>query len=257
MKIPDYYKTPLRSRDAIVDYLLRLCPARRGGSDYRYYENLGTNAWTQLGSGPWLFCWNVKARKVDFSFNNLLKRYQETQGELPGESAWVEKARHVYAGINQDNFWEWGVEGARRPFVDDERSAQGRPGDDGYNMLWDGTPVDARFMFAGRSGGWLVLTRFNRQTLSKSDLVTYVIGDEARTIKGLHEDTAYYFNDWSYKDLRKLYKYVVMLDADLQRDTPEDRIEECAAFDFVANLCGHIDQEILTEQQLQVAQNWP
>jgi hypothetical protein len=228
---------------------------RREGSEYAYCENLGTNAYTRLSCGPWLFCWNVKARSVNFDFEHLLKRYQQvTGGTLPRDPRWSDEARKVYDGVSGDTLWEWGVEGARRPFVDDDRGAQGRP-EDGQSILWDGTPVTARFMFGGRSGGWLILTRFNRQTLDEKNCGYH--HTEPRFIKGLHKDTSLYFKDWSYRDLCRLYRYAVMIAADLKRIPAATRIEECASFDFVVNACGHLENKFDIEDSRQEAQNWP
>lgn len=228
MTKPEYYRCPFRRRREIVEFLFsRRSWTHRGGREYWWRGDTGRSS-----DGNWLFCFNVKAHWVDFTFENLVRRWKEMgYGERAGDAHWLAEARTKLAELKPGDLWDWGVEGARRTFVSDRRDApEGKPDDDGYSMLWDGTPIETRFAFMGRSGGWLVLTEFDGRLLD-CDSANYF---------GPGSDPALCFQDWSYRELRRLYQFIVMLAHDVDGTASEGAIEEHAAFDFFENVCRGI-----------------
>jgi hypothetical protein len=95
-------------------------------------------------------------------------------------------------------------------------SDDGEPDDDAWNMLWDGTHVDARLGFGGRSGGWLVLTWFQGHLM----------------------DADCDLSEWDYKTLRQLSEYVTWAKHCIKK--PEDEVEYLAASTFFCNICHKI-----------------
>ena len=196
MKTPKQYRAPLQKRSQIEAWL-----SDAQGFDRRAYDY----------KPSWLFCRNVKLHGLDLSFKQLIKRATETAiDECKAEDAvWLKNAEEAFGDVNSDNLYSWAVEDAASAFI-------GRdcvPDDDGNNMLWDGTPVDVKFQFMGRSSGWLVLTHFNGCELNRET------------------DWA----EWSYKDLRTLYRYLVQLAADTTREKIVAEVEYKAAFNLFVN----------------------
>lgn len=140
---PDYYKTPLRSREAIVDFCIDA--ARQRGYDHR----------------PHPFCFNVKAWGTDLSFDHLLEIFRKDVDNYPwlGNEDWLQAAREKFEELDQNDLWEWGREGACGLVTDS----------DCYNHLWDGTPVDVEYSFEGRSGGWISLNSFDGVDFTNRD----------------------------------------------------------------------------------------
>jgi hypothetical protein len=225
MTKPEYYRCPLRRRRDIIEFLLsRRSWSHRGGREYWWRGESGKG-----GDGNWLFCFNVKAHQVDLTFENLVKRWREMgYGGRAADPHWVKEAREKFQELEPDDLLDLGVEGARRGFVSSRRDVpEGKPDDDGFSMLWNGTPVETRFAFMGRGGGWLVLTEFNGRLLDWES-VNYF---------GPGSDPALCFEEWTYRDLRRLYQFLVMLAHDVSGTAPERAIEEHAAFDFFENIC--------------------
>lgn len=199
MKTPEHYKAPLRSRRAILDFLLNRI-------NRRFYDRRG-----------FLFCFNVKCYSADLSFENLLSVAKEQDIEHLNDVMFMHEARERFEK-HENELFNWGVEDARRTFTGREADHYSKPDDDGYNTLWDGTAVDVEFAFLGRSGGWLCLTHFEGTPLADE-------GD---------------INSLDYRTLRLLYRYIVMLKADLERSRASRRVEEAAAWAFFANVCGDV-----------------
>lgn len=186
---PKYLIPPCRrSKSAIIAWLESM-------SDPRGWQ----------GDGNYLFCFNVKVYHVDFSFDNLLKRYREA-GELGQVSErWLAEARKLLPE-NESNFWEWAIEDARRGVTDD----------DAWKTTWAGKDVRAEWGFYGRSGGWLCLESFNGYCMSPhmvelSELDYQMLVDLAEMIQ--------WASHWT------------------QRDRVRRSVEECAAFAFFNNIC--------------------
>lgn len=266
-KIPDYYKAPLRSRAKIVDYLLRMSGRdedRRGGDNYEYCRcEDSTHLVTLVSRGPWMFSWDVKIRHVDFGFDSLLRRYQEQGGAKPEDPRWDKEARLQFEGIDKDVLFETAQSDIIREVIDDDVGARGRVGDDALSTLWCGTSVDPRFILGGRSSGWLILAEFCRHVLDEKSCRSRC-DRKRKMVFGLHMDVDLYFTDWSFRDLFKLYRYIVQMDADLRDTSPGKRIELAAAslvfdsyLDHVASQLVRDDQAQVICDQTQAACNWP
>lgn len=176
----------------------------------------------------WLFCFNVKVHSCDLGFDNLVKRFIEMGYENTVNLAdpfWLADAKERHTE-NEEHLFEWGTEDAARHFVSNQKSdriegapwyASMLPDGDCYRTLRDGTSVDARFAFFGRSGGWLTLTMFDGITLDRDcDLESQ-----------------------DYHWLRRLAKFVIDV-----RDSTRNAaqwVEEAAAFTFFANICHDCD----------------
>ncbi len=211
MKTPAYYVAPLRSRAQITAWLLACSQS--------YYED----------RARWIFAFNVKAHRLDLSFDNLLAaatapRYSHDSAMADSirdtDPVWLAAARELYTE-HADSLFEWGREDACNTFAGRKGQHYGKPDDDGFNMIWDGTPVDVEFAFFGRSGGWLTLTHFDGHALTSEGRE---LGAEALA-------------ELPFATLRKLYRFVVMLTADLARHDSAARIEEAAAWAFFVNIC--------------------
>ncbi len=122
-------------------------------------------------------------------------------------------ARAKYAEVEKW-LWDWGIEDTRR-HVDD----------DTYQCLWDGTELDVEYQFEGRSGGWLLMTKFNGMNLTRIDR---------------HDFETALLDTLSYESLRNLYQLVVQNDHDFRPEAVIDEIEYQAAFNFFENACGDI-----------------
>jgi len=259
-KIPDYYKAPLRSRTEIVDYLLHISgrdEARRGGDDYEYCRNEdSTHRVTRVSRGPWMFSWNVKIRYLDLSFDNLLRRQLEQGWTKPEDPRWDEEARRQFEDIDKDVLFETAQSDIVREVIDDDVGARGRVGNEALSTLWCGTSVDPRFILGGRSAGWLILAEFCHHVMDEGSCRSSC-GRKRKMVRGLHMDVDLYFADWSFRDLFKLYRYIVQMDADLRRTSPGKRIETAAASLVFDSYLDHIATNIIRNDQQLAACNWP
>lgn len=220
IEMPEGYRAPLTAREEIVAWLLDY-PSRdwdrRGGFGYEA-QPYGRNGFNR---GPWLFCFNVKLRaRLDWSYAGLLRAAVSSGAVSAGEAEdkhWLEETERRFDETNTEELCDVGIEDSRRTFTG---GRDGTPDDDGYAMLWDGTPVDTRFAFLGRSGGWLALTGFDGTVLS---------GD-ADKVLDVMSDTS----------LSNLYRFLVMLEHDLRGNAVDRWVQEAAAFHFFNNVCRDI-----------------
>jgi hypothetical protein len=137
IKKPDYYKSPLRSRRAIMDYILL-------STSHRYYSYK-----------TYPLCFNVKLYKLNLEFDHLLEvwRNGEGAGQLYTQNEeWLKAVRERYNETKQYTLREWGVEDASRSFTDEDEAT--------FRQLWDGTELDVEYSFQGRSCGWLSIDKF-------------------------------------------------------------------------------------------------
>jgi hypothetical protein len=221
-EMPEYYRAPLVERDAIVAWLLdypRRDWERRGGHGYegpRHFDSA-----VGFTRGPWLFCFNVKlSARMDWSYTALLRAAIDSEAvsaEEASDAHWLAETEKRHGETDTEHLCDVGIESARSSFVG---RPHGQPDDDGYSMLWDGTPVDTRFAFMGRSGGWLVLTGFEGTVLAGD-------GDEVLA-------------EMSDASLNKLYRFLVMLEHDLGGDAPSRWVQAAAASHFFNNVCHDI-----------------
>ncbi len=139
-KRPSYYSAPLKSRAAIVAWLL---------------ERADANPRKSYG----LFCYNVKLHRLNTDFERAWRNALEG-GYLPCTSLrFKEACRALWDNGSSETAFEVGAQDAASNVVDD----------DGYRMLWDGDRAIAEWDIAGRSGGWLVLKSFDGVSLGEMD----------------------------------------------------------------------------------------
>ena len=133
LRKPDYYRTPLRNRQEIVRFIIRV-------TNQRCYHQ------------PHPLCFNVKCYHVNFDFDHLLKLWNEYESDpiYTHDEEWLKAARQRLAVTNENSLWEWAQDDACRQFTDS----------DAFRTLWDGTSVNVAYSFEGRSGGWLSINSF-------------------------------------------------------------------------------------------------
>jgi hypothetical protein len=157
-KLPGYYRAPLRSREAIVGFLLQ------------HYDRFLSDC------SP--LAWGVKAYGVDLSYEHLSTVHQADAGELGWGPEQRKAARALYAEY-EEHLWDWGVAAARCGVSDC----------DSFKQLWDGTELDVAYEFAGRSGGWLLMLRFAGQDLStlySVDFASWLADLEVKTLRNFY-----------------------------------------------------------------------
>jgi hypothetical protein len=205
-KIKNPFKYPLRSRAAIVKYLIET------GFDYQGI----------------LLSFNVKVHNVNFEFDNMLKLHSEnetlnqTQIEYArqwfttryGENKWVaDKTQEA----QRNQLWEWAMESAQ---TDVEEG-------DAYTTLWDDTPIDAPIEWRGRSGGYVVMPKFEGWDL---------VGSEDTLEEFLMQVDYEGQYEFPYKTLVILYKYMVEMNEFLNSKTAEKNVEYAASYTIFGNL---------------------
>jgi hypothetical protein len=206
---PEYYRCPLRSRARIVGWL-----KNQINSAGRHH-------------GP--FHWDVKLYHLDFSFDNLLKRHQESgYAAKDTDEVYLADCRKRYVALygadgSRGDLCNQATEEACRGVVELCRNKALNRWElrtrDSYNTLWRDDSIDAKLSFAGRSSSWLVLDSFNGVACKDLDI----------------DDP-----ELDYKFLRQLYEYVTILNHDFGDRRPERAVEDAAAFDFFMNTCGDI-----------------
>ena len=195
----------------VKDAIRRLCQPRR----YDGHE--------------WLCCFNVKAHDVDLSFENLLKVAKERIGVddlFDDDPVWMSNAKAEFQKV-EHLLWDFGVDTAQDVFVggpcDDSEPwyAQRRPGDDEFVFDRRGNPLNTRFIFAGRSGGWLVLTQLYDRTLEN------------------RHHTYQPFAGWNVAELRRLLSFAKTLYKLTSR--PGRAVEDGAAYWLFADVCSGVE----------------
>lgn len=216
-KIPDYYKTPLRSRKDIAAFIF-------DATHQRIYDHQ---------CHP--FCFNVKCHDVDFSFDHLLEvlREMEDDPKYTHNDGWLAITRERFPST-ENSLWEWGQEHACSQFVG--RGGSNQPDSDCYTHLWDGTSLDIRYSFEGRSGGWLSINKFQGLDFNGHATTDEYWRGVIETAKWDGEEEPI----MDYKTVRQLYQLVTMLEHDLRK--PHRAVEEGAAWDFFVNVCADIPQ---------------
>lgn len=210
VKTPRCYAAPLKTRKAIIDWLNNdraRCWHVRGGPDY--------------DRNCWLFCFNVKLPPMHHKVNHqaLLELALEEQvigREEVEDEPWVKATGLRYDETNIESLFDHACETARTRFV----GVKGLPEDDGFRMLPSGQLVKPQFAFMGRSGGWLVLTHFMGHKLDAES-----------------QGTARTWEHWDFRDLVKLYKFLVMLSYDLRTEAVQEMVMSELAGSFFCNVC--------------------
>lgn len=210
-KVKNPFKYPLKSRAAIIAYLLDK------GFDYPGY----------------VLSFNVKINNANFEFDHLLKRYSSEVEELnPTQIAFARQWYTEHYGENKyqtndaqdkerSQLFDWSLESAQRGVTDD----------DAYTMICDGTPTGTKAEFRGRSDGYIVFPKFDGYVLKMSD--SY-LGDYLTERENDYDPKSPYL--FPYETLRKLYKFHVECDAMLNSKAAESEIEFQAAYTIFGNL---------------------
>ena len=229
---PGYYRTPLRSRSDIADFL-----ASVGG----YYSTHGHH-------GRSYFAFNVKCYDADLAFGHLIQTYRSAGYYGDGETwldnpEWLVQALAKYE-VAERHLFDWGVEDASRMVT-----ASGC-----YNHLYNGTEVEVEYAWMGRSGGYIGIGRFEGFDFSED--VSRGYWDEVFRGNPHRGGTAEWL-DWDrtfptmdYPALRKLYALVVMLIHDLTPEKASSEVEHHAAFRFVEGACADIPRFDSTQRLL-------
>jgi hypothetical protein len=210
IKKPKAYNAPLRSRKAIIAFL---------ADHHDYYRFRGT-------CSP--IAWNVKDHGSDLEFDNLVEVYKKGHNYGQDE-VWLDSPEYLKAAREKydevkDKLWEWAIERARESVMED----------DAYKCLWDGTELQVTYEFGGRSGGWLLMTKFEGEDLSSIP----------------QEHVAHDLGGMPYKTLVKLYKLVVQNDHDFRSEAVTSIIEENAAFDLFENVCADVPRPDTLQMEL-------
>lgn len=198
---PAHYRTPLRSRKDITKFILDATYQRSDGR-YKYHP----------------LCFNVKIYDLDFSFDNLLKIWQDNEGVKVFHKTreWLEPAKAKLERV-ADTLCDQALEDARDDIDND----------DFWRIHWDGTQFERTLVFDGRNAGWLSLTTFGRFDFTKEP-ADYTFG----TLEGTNP-----YCKMSYPMLRELYKFIVQLKHDTRKEAVKANVEDKAAFNFFANVC--------------------
>jgi hypothetical protein len=204
---PEAYRVPLKSRLAIAHWLNSQANWETRSYDYN----------------TWLFCFNVKLYALDLSFDHLLERWNRS-GEIGADSpllldaTYVADCRKKYDelyGKDNQRLYDYAVEDASRNVTDD----------DTYNTLWVDSSIKVTKGFKGRSGGWLVIYKFNGIELTRDLDLTDP-------------------DQIDYKTLRQLYEYIVMMSHDFGEGKPEAEVEYQAAWLFFNHDCEEIPRVV-------------
>ncbi len=207
-KHPAYYAVPLRSRKAIVEWLC---------SHQSYYRNPPST------NSP--LAWNVKAYGVDLNAEHLIAVYAKHVADYVwlDYPEWRLPAKAKYAEI-KGNLLDWAIEAAR----DSVHSF------DCYKSLWNGFSLDVEYGFVGRSGGWLVIWKYEGRDLTRME----------------KEDFREWLEEMRYTDLRHLYELVVQNDHDFRPEAVKDEIEFRAATEWIDVACDDIPKPTMTQGML-------
>jgi hypothetical protein len=215
MKTPPQYRSPLRSRKEIIDFLINT-------TEQRIYDYK-----------PHPFCFNVKVRRLDFDFDHLLKIFQQMEDDpiYTHEPDWLEAAKQRYEDTNINDFCDSVMDDARQRFLDQD------------HVLYDGTSIKATFSFEGRSGGWLSINSFEGHDFTAN----YEYGSRV-SLESLRE----LLTGLPYPVLRRLYKFVVILKVEV--NNREEELEFQGAYSFFGNVCADIPQPDAVQKRLPFAQ---
>ena len=211
LRTPAKYRAPLRSRNAITDYLLNR-DGHCSGHDW------------------YLFAFNVKAYGVDLDFWHLLDLWIKT-GEPTEDDEWALKQPEYFTAIEtaftdaeEKLFWA-GQERAWDDLTDSET----------YQMLWDGTEIDVEYSGFGRSSGWIVITRLLHEEFNSRDR---------------EPDYEEWLNSLSMERLRLVYRFIVQCTADFTQKSAAEAIEYGAAFWFFEHYCADIPRPVRPENNI-------
>lgn len=175
------YTFPARTRAAMSAYILD-----RATRSYNY--------------ATYSFCWNVKAYEFDFDGPTLraagLEGYALDSDFDSQWAEWLESFDDPHGMFCED---------AGRTFTENEWCSY--PGDDQGDWV---------FSFAGRSGGWLVLTEWRGRD------VRHVDSDDLES--------------WDFADLRAFYRGLICADSDITSDKAGKEVLHMAAAQYESQI---------------------
>lgn len=193
LRAPKQYRAPLRSRKAMIDYLLA-GPGHCHGYD------------------QYLFAFNVKVYDIDLDFDHLLRQYVDDGQTSEAFDYWIgnpeflAKIRKEHAR-QENNLFDWGQEGAWETVENDEA----------YTSLWSGENVAVKYDRFGRSSGYIVITELEGKKFSGREGM-----DEYR----------YWLEAMGTHQLRKVYQFIVQCRADFTPAAAKEEIQIRAAVAF-------------------------
>ena len=207
-KKPDAYKMKARSRAGIVAEIVKLTEHRMCFND------------------PYYLCFNVKVyESVDLSLPTLLNLWRNYEGDnLHTHNAeWLREVKEKFEEIGDQKLFDWGIEECRSSYIG--RYHSGIPESDAVRTLWNGTELNVKYNFVGRSGGWLAIAEFEGLQLDRPQ------GDLENIL-----------NDTDFGTLQNLYQLVLQIKHDTRTEAILSEIAHQAAFQFFANACADITQ---------------
>lgn len=219
-KKPDYYKTPLKKRSDIAEFILAST----------------TNRWSDNELHP--FCFNVKCHDADFSFEHLLElhKVENNNPVYALNEEWLAAVRQEYNDLNQDRVSELAFDEAR-DYVHETGGS--------FHNLYDGTNPDITYEFVGRSGGWLSIAKFEGFKFTDRN---YDFTYWKEVLNGEPEYDGATMPIMSYKTLRLLYATVTMLKHDVRHKAIKSMLESEAEQIFFEQICSDIPRP--NEKQL-------
>lgn len=204
-RVPDCYKTPLRSRKAIAAYL----------------DSIGGYCGTYYSEGSY-FAFNVKCYRVDLDFDHLLDVFRESGDYGPDERwlddpVWLDRARERYAEIG-DSLFQWALDDVRAAVFDS----------DCWTFAFSGDKLDVSYLWLGRSGGYLGIESFEGFDFSDSAMSREAWRETFEGAVGYDGRPR-----MSYATLRRLYGLIVMLEHDWTPAKASAEVERTAAWILV------------------------
>lgn len=159
-------------------------PARSRAAMITAIQDIGHRRYYRPNA--WPFCWNVK---LDWSPDFTARELNPTEGANGPLDPALDDAWESYCEASEGLFWGIAEDMARN-FTDSEYSTY--PGDDAGAF---------EFGFEGRCGGWLVLRSAYGRNMADLDLDDLADTDE-----------------WSFPEIRALYRAVVCMERDFSRE---------------------------------------
>lgn len=151
----------------------------------------------------------VKCYHANLDFDHLYEIFKDS-GYLTNHAPEYRAFCREQHAEHHESLWEWGLEDARRGITDD----------DAHRMVWDsdGPTVTVEFGFAGRSGGWLVVTNYAGANLRGVEIEAFCAELDAAQIE-------------------HLYKLIRQWEVDFATDKLTHELEYQAAFNLFCNIC--------------------
>lgn len=256
---PSCMNLKLRSRAEIAAWLLDV----PGSSSHGYLQH-------EKGD-HWLFAFPTNEAYADLSFEHLLEIHIKEQVTGNNDPDWIRGCKlkwlTEYHGEDEDillstpeadwpeleltdpaaSLWSNAREDAARYFIGNRQD--GKPEDDAWNTVWDGTPVKVEYRFGGYMDDYMVLKSFEGYTCAElpdryenyhKDLVHKLRLDTGVNKPEDEDDTPI-----PWPTLKRLYEYVRFLSHWFAEDNYRKEIEYQVAWSFFNNLCDDVPNPTL------------